>query len=273
VGKIPEDRDARRAFLVAWAKEQHSRLAAEEQRPAAEEYRRQYVEALARVVAQARHRIEQVDSLRGAAVIPVVVTKPSDLAADRAAVFGDLMVGLREQKWADPIVSECDEPWYVAPKAVDLGRRHHPGAPWLLYMEDDVIIGPDFGLLPGLLREADELFPDTGVVSFYSGVFGEPGWSIHSMEQFGSLLCVAIRNTDHLAGFRAFIDYDVTQSPGKQSYKSPDLALQAFLATEYDAYPLWCPSLVQHADLTSILFGADPILGRRISSSYEHAYG
>jgi hypothetical protein len=140
-------------------------------------------------------------------------------------------------------------------------------------MEDDLILGPDFGLLPGLLREAAELFPDTRIVSFYSGAFGEPGWSIHPMEQFGSLLCVAIRNTDRLAGFRSFIDYDLTHSGGKQSYESPDLAVQAFLAVDYDAYALWCPSLVQHADLPSLLFDQTTFLGRRISSSYEQAYG
>jgi hypothetical protein len=67
-------------------------------------------------------------------------------------------------------------------------------------MEDDVILGPDFGLLPGLLREADELFPYTGIVSFFFGSFGEPGWSIHSMDQFGWLQCSAIRNTDYLRG-------------------------------------------------------------------------
>src|SRR5262249_28663380 len=78
------------------------------------------------------------------AVIPVVITKPSDLPVDRAAVFADLIVGLREYEWADPIVSECDEPRSIAPNAIDLARRHRRGAPWLLYMEDDVILGPDF---------------------------------------------------------------------------------------------------------------------------------
>lgn len=243
--KIPEDRDARLAFLEGWAKSQQSRLHAEE---------------IARVMAQARQRIGQADSLREVAVIPVVITKPSDLPVDRAAVFADLMVRLREYKWADPIVSECDEPRYIAPKAIDLARRHRPGAPWLLYMEDDVILGPDFGLLPALLREADELFPDTGVVSFFSGTHDEPGWSTYPIGHFGWLQCAAIRNTDHLVGFR---------SAGKQLDKDPDMAVRLFLAGEYEAYALWCPSLVQHAEVTSTLGHQ----GERISWSYKQAYG
>jgi hypothetical protein len=298
VETIPEERDARVAFLERWARGQQRRLAAEKQRRLAEvqlaaeearadKQRRPYAEEIARVVAEARQRTGQVDSLRDVAVIPIVIAKPSDLPVDRAAVFADLMVRLREYKWADPIVSECDEPRYVAPEAIDLARRHRPDAPWLLYMEDDVILGPDFGLLPGLLREADELFPHTGMVSFFSGWIDEPGWSIHSIESFGWLQCVAIRNTDYLVGLRAFID-SLTQSAGKQSMRSrarhwfpasqrtrptlpPDGVLGNFLAAEYDAYALWCPSLVQHADLASVFFGQT--LPERISRSYEQAYG
>jgi hypothetical protein len=53
VDKIPEDRDARLAFVEGWAKSQHSRLAAEEQRLASEERGRPYAEE---VVAQGRPR-------------------------------------------------------------------------------------------------------------------------------------------------------------------------------------------------------------------------
>jgi hypothetical protein len=208
------------------------------------------------------------------AEIPVVVTKPSDLPADRATVFADLIGGLREYKWADPIVSECDDPRYIAPNAMDLVRRHRPDAPWLLYMEDDVVLGPDFEWLPEILREADDLSRYTGVVSFFSLWFDEPGWSIHPLEQFGSLLCVAIRNTDHLVGFRAFIDHVLTQSADKQWMTQPDQAVRTFLATEYDVHAVWCPSLVQHAEVTPVYtkYGTvDP--PKRISRSYERAYG
>jgi hypothetical protein len=219
-----------------------------------------------------------VDSLREVAVIPVVITKPSDLPVERAAVFADLMVRLREYKWADPIVAECDDPKYIAPNAIDVARRHRPDAPWLLYMEDDVILGPDFGLLPGLLREADELFPNTGVVSFFSGSIGEPGWSIHSMEQFDWLQCAAIRNTDYLSGFRAFIDRGVTQSADMQSfrdepalpYEVPDMAVRIFLSLEHDAYALWYPSLVEHADVPSVFSQWQM---KRGSRSQKQAYG
>jgi hypothetical protein len=285
MGRVPEDRDARLAFLEEWAKGQRRRLAAEEQR-------RRYAEQIPRVVAQARQRTRQVDSFRKVAVIPVVITKPSDPPADRAAVFADLMLRLREYKWADPIVSECDEPEYITPKAIDLARRHRPGAPWLLYMEDDVILGPDFGLLPGLLREADEIFPYTGLVSFFSLWIDQPGWSTHPMQRFGSTLCFAIRNTDYLAGFRAFIDrLAMSQSADKQSttagtrHEFPalqqtrpmplldtDLAVRFFLADEYDAFALWCPSLVQHADLASVL-SSQAHAPERISWTYKQAYG
>jgi hypothetical protein len=171
-------------------------------------------------------------------------------------------------------VSECDEPRYIAPSAIDLARRHRRGAPWLLYMEDDVILGPDFGLIPEILREADELFPYTGIVSFFSRSAQEPGWSIHSMEQFSWLQCAAIRNTDHLAGFRTFIDHAVMQSADKrgitQRYVVPDQAVQTFMATEYDAYAVWCPSLVQHAEVTSVFWNYQIPC---ISPSYERAYG
>jgi hypothetical protein len=263
VGKIPEERDARRAFLKGWAKEQQSRLAAEEQRLVAEEKRRLYAEQIPRVLAQARQRTGRLDSLREAVAIPVVITKPSDVPVDRAAVFADLMVNLREYKWADPIVSECDEPTYIAPRAIEIARRHRPDAPWILYMEDDVILGPDFGLLPGLLSEADELFPSAGLVSLYAESIVEPGWSIHPMGLFGWLQCAAIRNTDHLVGFRAFVD---NVSPRRY----PDAAVNAFLADEYDSYALWCPSLVQHANVTSAFFGRMPERG---SWSYRQAYG
>jgi hypothetical protein len=257
---------------------EEQRLAAEEIRLAAEEQRRLWADEIARVVAQARQRTGQGDSLREVAAIPVVITKPSDHPVDRAAVFADLMVGLGEYKWADPVVSVCDGPMYIAPQAIELARRRQPDARWLLYMEDDVILGPDFGLLPGLLREADELFPDTGLVSFFSGWFDEPGWSTRPMERFAWLQCAAIRNTDHLAGFRAFIDSVVTQSAGERSTTSrvrdefpvPDEAVKAFLAAEYDTFALWCPSLVQHADLGSVFL---PDRGTRISKSYEQAYG
>jgi hypothetical protein len=213
-----------------------------------------------------------VDSLDGVGVIPVVITKPSDLPADRAAVFSDLMVGLREYRWADPIVSECNEWRSIAPHAIDLARRQRPDARWLLYMEDDVILGPDFGLIPELLTEAGELFRSSGVVSFFSLSFDEPGWPVHPMEQFGSLLCAAIRNTDHLVGFRAFIDCVATQGAGEpRTTQFPDLAIRTFLASEYEAFALWCPSLVQHADVTSAFWG--PVLTTRTSASYEHAYG
>ena len=260
--KMPEHRDARLADLEGWAKGQARRLAAEERS-------RRNAEQIPRVLAQARQRIGQVDSLREAAVIPVVITKPSDRSVDRSAVFADLMVRLREYQWADPIVSVCDEPSYIAPNAIDLARSHRPDASWLLYMEDDVILGPDFGLLPGLLREADELFPYTGVVSFFSGSFGEPGWSIHPMEQFGWLQCAAIRNTDRLAGLRDCIDDIVTRNA--RWYGLPDGLIGTFLAVEYDAYALWCPSLVQHAEVTSAFSGERT--GTRISLTYEQAYG
>jgi hypothetical protein len=152
-------------------------------------------------------------------------------------------------------------------------------------MEDDVILGPDFGWLPEILREADELFPYTGVVSFFSGSVDEPGWSTHSMQEFGWLQCAAIRNTDQLLGFRAFIDDIVTQSAAKQStippvvgrpprhdYEFPDLAVRTFLATQYDAYAVWCPSLVQHAEVPSVFFETEGA-PKRISKSYERAYG
>jgi hypothetical protein len=256
VDKIPEDGDARLAFLGEWANKQQGRLDAEQQR-------RQYAQDTDRALAQARLRGAQGDPLRGLALIPIVITKPSDLPPDRAAAFADLMVGLRKYKWADPIVSECDEPRYIASEAIDLARRHHPGAPWLLYMEDDVILGPDFGLLPGLLRDADGRFPKMGLVSFFSVSFGEPGWSIHPMKQFGWLQCAAIRNTDHLAGF---------QRPRGPSY-APDAALRSFLAVEYDAFALWCPSLVQHAEVTSAFYGQSVNASERISKSYKQAYG
>ena len=274
--KVPEDRDARLAFLEGWAKSQQRRLdeetpLSEEQsrllqhrRLASDEQRRRYAEQIARVVTRARRRVGQADSLREVAVIPVVITKPSDLPVDRAAVFADLMVRLREYKWADPIVSECDEPRYIAPKAIDLARRHRPDAPWLLYMEDDVIPGPDFGLLPGLLREADELFPYTGVVSFFTEGCGEPGWSTHPMPHFGWLQCAAIRNTDYLVGF---------PSAGEQLQEHPDMAVRLFLAAEYYAYALWCPSLVQHAEVTSAFFGQTIEASERTSLSYKQAYG
>jgi hypothetical protein len=202
-------------------------------------------------------------------------------------VFAELMAGLREYEWVDPIVSECDEPRYIAPKAVDLARKHQPDAPWLLYMQDDVILGPDFGLLPELLREADELFPSAGIVSFFHGPWIEPGWSTHRMELFGWLQCAAIRNTDHLVGFGAFIDDLVSQSTGNPSTTSrtrdgfltsqhgrerpySDRAVGTFLAAEYDAFALWCPSLVQHAEVASTFSGAQL---KRPSWSYRLAYG
>jgi hypothetical protein len=282
VDKIPEDRDPRLAFLEGWAKGQLSQLTEEERRRWAEEQKRQAeriareearcAEQIPHVLAQARKRTGQADSPRDMAAMPVVITKPSDLPVDRAAVFADLMVRLREYEWADPIVSACDEPIYIAPNATDLARRHHPSAPWLLYMEDDVILGPDFGLLPGLLREANELFPDTGLVSFFSVGPAEPGWLIHPMEHFAWTQCFAIRNTDYLVGFRAFIDHVVPQSANKQLWENSDVAVGTFLAVEYDAYALWCPSLVQHAYVTSVLRGGPPPF-RRMSWSYTQAYG
>lgn len=233
-------------------------------------YGQLYADELARVAARARHRTRRVDSSGRTAVIPVVITKPSDLPVDRAVVFADLIVGLREHKWADPIASECDEPRCIAPTAIDLAKRRRPDAPWLLYMEDDVILGPDFGLIPEILREADELFPHAGIVSFFSRSVQEPGLSIHPVEQFRWLQCAAIRNTDHLVGFRAFIDDAVPRTASKQwSCEIPDQAVQAFMATGYDAYAVWCPSLVQHAEVTSVFWNY------RIPSpspSYERAY-
>jgi hypothetical protein len=264
-----EDRDARRAALEGWAKEQQSRLAAEERRLAAEEQRRLFAEQIPRVLTQARQRTGRVDSLRDAVAIPVVITKPSEVPADRAAVFADLVVSLREYKWADPIVSECDELRCIAPNAIDLARRHHPGAPWLLYMEDDVILGPDFGLLPALLREADDLFPDAGLVSFFSCFIDDPGWSTHLMAEFVSPLCVAIRNTDYLLGFRAFVD--AAADGPHYLIDSPDPAVRMFMAVEYDSYALSCPSLVQHTDVTSTYLGEAG--SGRISWSYTQAYG
>jgi hypothetical protein len=79
------------------------------------------------------------------------------------------------------------------------------------------------------------------------------------MEGFGWLQCAAIRDSDFLGGFRAFIDHGVTKSASKQSvqdemlpYDIPDTAVKLFLAVEYDTYALWYPSLVQHADVTSV---------------------
>jgi hypothetical protein len=259
VDEVPEDRSARVAFLERWATEQQRQL---------------YADEIARVVTRARERAERMDSFGGVAVIPVVITKPSYLPSDRAAVFAELVVGLREYKWADTIVSECDDPRYIAPNAIELARRHRPDASWLLYMEDDVVLGPDFGWLPEMLREADELFRHTGLVSFFSLWFDEPGWSIHPIEQFGSLLCVAIRNTDHLVGFRAFIDYVVTQSADKQWMTQSDQAVRTFLGSKYDAHAVWCPSLVQHAEVTPVYTKYQTVgPPKRISTSYEQAYG
>jgi hypothetical protein len=277
VDKIPEDRDARLAFLERWAQQQRGQQAAaaeeqaEQRRLSWAEQTRRYAELIPPVVAQARRRAGHEDSLPEAPVIPVVVTKPSDLPADREAVFTDLMDRLREYRWVDPIVSECDEPRCIAPEAIARARRHRPGAPWLLYMEDDVILGPDFGLLPGLLREADEIFPYTGIVSFFSVDRIEPGWSTRPMQQFAYLQCAAIRNSDFLSGFQDFVDYVVTE--GATRYEFFDVALGAFLAAEYDAFALWCPSLVQHADLTSVRHGEQGGWPKRVSWSYEQAYG
>lgn len=140
-------------------------------------------------------------------------------------------------------------------------------------MEDDVVLGPDFGLLPGLLREADELFPHTGIVSFFSGTFGEPGWSIHSMEDFGWLQCAGIRNADYFVSFRTFIDDLVTRSAGQQFTTFPDVVVRTFLAAQYDTFALWCPSLVQHAEVTSAFFSQTEDAPKRISRSYRQAYG
>lgn len=285
MNKLPEDRDARLAFLAAWAEEQRSLLAAEKRRLAEEEHRRLWAEGIACAVIEARQRIGHVP--REWSVIPLVVTKPSDLPADRESVFANLMAGLREHEWADPIVSECDEPRYIVPTAIDLARRHHPDARWLLYMEDDVILGPDFGLLPGLLCEAEQLYPHAGIVSFFTMWPDEPGWTIFPMAGFAWLQCAAIRNTDHLAGLRTFIDGLVIRSAGERlttprtQHESPawyrtrplppsDDALGAFMAIEYAVHALWCPSLVQHAALASVFV---PDRGTRISPTYKQAYG
>jgi hypothetical protein len=273
--KTPEDPSARLAHLERWAKEREWQLerSAMEQQLQLYADGQLYADEIARVAARARQRTGQIDSFAGVAVIPVVITKPSNLPVDRAAVFTDLMAGIREHKWADLIVSECDEPGYIAPNAIDLARKHRRGARWLLYMEDDVILGPDFGLIPEILREADELFPDCGIVSFFSRSVQEPGWSIHSMEHFRWLQCAAIRNTDHLVGFRTFIGCVVMQSAEKQGltqrYVVPDQAVQTFMATEYDAFAVWCPSLVQHAEVRSVFWNYEIPC---ISPSYERAY-
>jgi hypothetical protein len=51
------------------------------------------------------------------------------------------------------------------------------------------------------------------------------------------------------------------------------MALKRFLGVEYDAHAVWCPSLVQHAEVTSAFFGQRMDASERISKSYKHAYG
>jgi hypothetical protein len=95
------------------------------------------------------------------------------------------------------------------------------------------------------------------------------------MEQFSWLQCAAIRNTDHLAAFRPFVDYDDSRGAGKPATRRAfhDVAVGAFLAGEYDAYALWCPSLVQHAEVKSAFFNQAKDTTTRTSKSYKQAYG
>ena len=70
-------------------------------------------------------------------------------------------------------------------------------------------------------------------------------------------------------GVRAYIN---SHSPGLYELSKIDLALGTFLAVEYTTFALWCPSLVQHADVTSIR-SESVEHPDRISKSYEQAYG
>jgi len=160
-----------------------------------------------------------------------------------------------------------DEWHYIAMYAVDLARETCPDAPWLLYMEDDVILEPSFESLPELLDEADGLFPNAGIVSFFSP-FGtgwiagipenpKPGWSTYEMARFAWLQCAAVRNTDRLLGFRDFIEARAAERAQglyttAMTCEESDGALGSFLATHYDVYALWYPHLVRDADVGHI---------------------
>lgn len=138
------------------------------------------------------------------------------------------------------------------------------GRPWVLHLEDDVHVGPDFGQLPAILFTV----PDrVAVAAFFSIADGPDGWTRVAPSRWCMHQCTAVR-AGLAAGFEEFAAEWYEAHPQHRS--ASDLLLGAWCAHRGAGVAAYRPSLVQHRPLPSTL---GPRSRRRESRSFHRAYG
>ncbi len=120
---------------------------------------------------------------------------------------------------------------------------------WLMYLEDDVVLGKRFREIPDLLAPLPD---DVGMVSFASLRDGEPGMERITASQFSCTCCLVLRSS-LVDGLRAFARGWYIRFP--QHKHASDLLLGAYVAMCSREIRLFNPSLVQHKDLPSTFKG------------------
>lgn len=136
----------------------------------------------------------------------------------------------------------------------------HKHGEWILYIEDDVFLSPDFGaLVPTILSTVHE----ERYVSFYSGRNTKREGLVRAPSKFSGALCLAITSAGAVTLPWLYREW-LRKHP--EHFDALDLAIGDLLAPGLIYYP----SQAQHRSLKSTL-GARST--HRTSPTFQRAYG
>jgi hypothetical protein len=169
----------------------------------------------------------------------------------RIQLVGELVGELvQHHKWCKPIVvSEHSHIHEDTARLIRAVVEEAPGAPWVLYLEDDVELGPRFDEIPALLGEVDRRFPTAGVVSFFSVLDVDYGFSERPVGAFAWAQCTALRSPDPDA-FEGFSKFFYGR-PGMEGIFEADKQIGGYYLHRGLTWLLYTPSLVQHRPVES----------------------
>lgn len=201
------------------------------------------------------------------AIIPTVPQK-------RGAMLCELLTQLQSQ-FPVPIVLGLQRENETARQNRDrlfsLAVQYNPQ--WIIYIEDDVILSPEFErCIPDALQSDEATAEKVAAVTFYSNsskdiVSEHFYFRTVAPKQFYGICCIAIKPTIVKSILRYSSKWYANHPEHHDAY---DLMIGSCISEMKKKILVFVPSQVQHRDSSSLL---NHKFGRRKSRSFSNAYG
>jgi hypothetical protein len=200
-------------------------------------------------------------------VIPTVPEK-------RGKILCELLMQLQQQ-FPAPVILGLQRENETARQNRDriFGMVINHAVQWILYLEDDIMLSPEFGqCVSNALQSDDANSEKVAAVTFYSNskkdvVKENFYFRTVAPKQFYGICCLAIK--PHIV--KSFLDYAPSwYSEHPEHHDAYDLMIGSCISMLKKKILVFVPSQVQHRDTDSLL---NHRYGRRKSQSFLEAYG